>query len=357
MEILNLDLKELERSASSYLTHIKGGLDQVNSVPRSVMDGIMPILEVISSGMSQALFDRAMDAKNLCTAALLCEPPAIGISLPERPSGELIKAYDARHPGKGFRAVCIAISEYKTPILVVDILSREIKAGGPYSPSTLVKNGIHEISIALACSDLDSDSSGEESRFVKQVFKDNDTGQPGAFTQMADFIRQEMFSAHLNEGRFYKTKAFIEIIESLGSESDGHAQVVADFKQAAAKEVEKSSQNNVDLLIRLLMTTDTPSLDPYRLSTIKAIDESLELDDYLKGSFTLVNNHRGIGNYMKDLGEVYIECGYDALTAGIRDAADWNFLSEIPGIDMSKISLKNIPRQARVAALEHGLGL
>lgn len=357
MEILNLDLNELERSASTYLKHIEGGLDQVNSVPRSVMDGIMPILEIISSGMSQALFDRAMDARNPCTAALLCEPPAIGISLPGRPTGELIKAYDASHPGKGFRAVCIALSEYKNPLIVADILSREVKAGGPYGPSILVKNGIHAISIALARASLDSDSPGEEHRFALQVFKDDEPGQSGAFTHLADFIRQEMFSAHLNEGRFYKTKAFIELIESLGSESNGQAQAVAAFKQAAIKEIEKSSQDNVELLIRLLMTTDTPSLDPYRLAAIKVIDESLELDDYLKGSFALVNSHRGIGNYIKNLGDVYVECGYDALTAGIRDAADWNSLSEFPGIDMNKISVKDIPRQARGAALEHGLGL
>lgn len=323
------------------------------------MDGILPVLEAISSGKSQALFKSSMDSKKLCIAALLCEPPALGISFPVKPAGELTKQYDASHPGKGFRAACVGFSETNYPLIVADILASEIGAPGlSYGPTIIVKNGISELSSALSRARLGSDTPGVEVRFTQKVFTNGDLEISGAFSQLSDLIRKEMFSAHINEGRSSQNSEFFELIESLSGGSEAGIERTADaFKFAVEKELSNASSLNVELIVTLLLDVDSPDLDKYRLAAIKAIDDSLELDDYLKGSFEAIAKLKGVGKYMESISKIYLEVGYPALTKGIRGSSDYQALADLPGIDMSKISLKDIPRQARGAALELGLGL
>lgn len=359
VEIQNLDLNKLERSASSYLSHKERSQDQDSPVHRSIMDGILPILESLSSGKSQVLFKSSMDSKKLCIAALLCDPPAIGINFPVKPAGEHTKQYDANHPGKGFRAACVGFSETNYPLIVADILANEFGAPGlSYGPTILVKNGISELSATLSRARLGSDTPSVEAHFTQKVFRGGDLEISGAFSQLSDLIRQEMFSAHINEGRSHQNLEFFQIIESLsdGSES-GINRTVDAFKLAVEKELSNASSLNVELMVSLLLTTNTPGLDKYRLAAIKAMDDSLELDDYLKGSFMVIDKLKGVGNYMESISKIYLEVGYPELTKGIRGSFDYHALSDLPNIDMSKISPKDIPRQARGAALELGLGL
>ena len=171
-------------------------------------------------------------------------------------------------------------------------------------------------------------------------------------------ITKETFSAHLNDGRFHKTQKLIEIIESLSNNSEeGIARAVEAFKFCVDKELSNASSNNVELIIALLLKNYASKLDRYRLAAIKAMDESFDLSDYLKACFKATGMLKGVGKYMEQISEIYVEAGYDVLTKGIKDASDFHALAEIPHIDMGKINLKEIPRQARGAALEIGLGL
>lgn len=360
MDITNLDLRELESSASSYYKLKEGGQDQVSSIPRKIMDGIIPVLEAISSGECQALFNAAMDSKFLCIASLLCEPPAIGLSLKTRPDGSLVRAYDGKHAGKGFRAVCVGLSEYRFPNNIAEILSREVAANGQsYQPNTLVKNGIYELSKSLARARLDPETLSIEHLFTKEIFRLNAQGGIGAIAQLSDLILQEMFTAHFDEGRSYRTESLFEFLESLASQdSNGAERVKKAFDVSVKAVISKSSFSNIDLLMKMLLNTGQPVTDKYRLILIKAVDEELSLDDYLKASLKLVESHKGVvSNYLESVADIYIELGYEFLTSSIRDSSDWKCLSDLPKIDMSKISIQDIPRMARGAALELELGL
>lgn len=323
------------------------------------MDGILPVLEALSSGKSQALFTSAMDSQKLAIAALICEPPSLPISFPLNRAGDLIKNYDGTHRGKGFRAACVRFAEKNYPLIVADIISKEIGAPGlSYGPTVLVKNGISEISTALARAKFDPDEQSIEHRFLRNLFRGRDLEVGGAFAQLADLILKEMFSAHLNDGRFHKSKQFFEAIESLSETTPENInRSVEAFKSSVSKELSNASSDNVELLIALLLSRNEPGLDKYRLAVIKAMDDTLDISDYLKATFIVIGKLKGVGKFMESISEIYIEAGYDVLTGGIKDASDYNALSEIPNIDMSKISPKDIPRQARGAALEHGLGL
>lgn len=358
VDIQNLDLNELENSATSYFSKKEDSSDQDLPVHRRVMDGIFPVLEAISSGESQALFKRAMDSKKLSLAAIICDPPAIGISFPVRPDGELVKLYDAKHAGRAFRAVCVGFSEKNYPLAVADILSKEVGAEGlSYGPSTLVKNGIAELSSALARSRLDAANPSVEQRFACLIFSSGDKTE-GSFRQLSDLIRREMLSAHLNEGRFYKSKDYFQLIEDLsGNTPAGDALTLAAFKDCVTKELSNASSNNVELLIALLLTQNDPMLDRYRIATLKSLDDNHDLSDFLKGSFQVIGKLKGVGKYMESISEIYVEAGYAALTDGIKDSSDYQMLADMPNIDISRISPRDIPRHARGAALERELGL
>lgn len=360
MDIQSLDLNKLETSASYYLEHSSRGLTQDSSIPRSVMDGILPVLEVISSGKSSELFKAALDKRKLCLAALCVSPPEIGISLAPRIPGSLVANYDASHAGKAFRRICIGISKCDYPLVVADILAEEISANGiEYEENTLVKNGLYELARTISVALISSHKPTVEHRFVSKLHALNQPEDVENYRVLLSEMQKEIFSAYINDGKVSQVKEFFDFIDELsGGHESRQLSSVELFDHVLRQEFTSPTADDVIRVTNLILTVDHPSLDKYRSKAIVFSDQSLQDSDYLKAALKLVSKMTVSNEWeMGKLAEIYNEAGSAVLSDGIRDREDYLALSALPGLKMAEIDITKIPKQARGAALEHDLGL
>lgn len=357
MDIQSLDLDALESSANDYFISKLGSKAQDTPIPRTVMNGVLSVLEAISSGQSKALFKEALDNNLLCLAALICEPPILGLSIPLRQPGTLIEEYDRKHAGRGFRNVCVALARFNFPLECGSILAKELVAEGlNYKPTTLVRNGISEISGAMARARLRDENLMGEQHFVQQIFRQGDAAKGTGFVDLASLMRIEMYSYHLNEGSFLDTNKFLMFMDQV-SPLERESSVKA-FAESASRAMIDTNLSNVLSLANLLLTTNDPVLDIYREAVVQQLDPELNLSQFLKASFKMIDlMPKKSFEDMDKISDVYMHAGYEFLTSAIRDREDYVSLTQIPNVDMSQIDMKKLPVQARGARLEIDLGM
>jgi hypothetical protein len=352
----DLDLLKLETEASNYFARVSS--DILKSTQLS-LDGIFPILEAVSSGQSSALFAKALDAKCLCVASLCVSPPAVGLTPGQTGADDLIKLYDGNTPGKALRAICIAASLRNYPIKVIDVLSKSLAINGLAPLNTLVKNGLFEIGRAVANSRFSEREVSVDRLMISNFHEYSDCKVSGVFNEVLQQAQYEMFKAYIEEGSMIYLKEFLEFANGLCAGNEAlQSTMVNSYLRAFQKAFERPASHDVALVVMLLLTVDQPSLDGYRLAVIKNVNPSLGLDDYLKASFLVTDLPKNSDYEISEIvAEAYLVASMDVITQGIRDREDYTSLSRIPRFDLDKVDVRKIPKQARGAALEHGLGL
>lgn len=358
MNKLELDLAILEAEASRYLSDISSGVPAALKPPS--MSGILPILEAVSTNQVHELFTQALNNRCLCVASLCCNPPDVGLNLINHDPAALIERYDANAPGKALRAICIAIAKKEFPLLVGEHLSKVLCAKGLPVLNTLVKNGLYELGMGVGMAPFKEGKTSLDRLFLSNLHKYAGAQPEESFTNLLGESQYFAFIGFIEEGASLNTVEFLEYATGLAGGVPSLKKAVVDNYITAFNKVFAKKPRATDLasVITLLLSTNHPSVDDYRLAVIKSIDTKYELTDFLKASFKLYSRHY---NEYQDvpsvIAAVYIDVDPEVLTAGIRDQEDYKSLSALPGFDMYRIDVTKIPKQARGAALEHGLGL
>jgi hypothetical protein len=319
------------------------------------MDGILPILEALSCGESQALFNASVSGQHLCIASILCDPPKIGLNLPPVTPGTLASGYDKKISGRAFRDVCIGLSEKFYPKSISLALAREIASSQKAIVlSAVVKNGVSVLSGAMARAGFVRDEMPAECIFIADLYEQSKLSGAQTLRAVLEALTPELYVAYITEGSSSYLAQYFNFIENIEGSRDS---ALATFSSILQNEFEAPSASTIQVIISLLLSRET-SLDPYRLAIMKELDPEMEPDDYLKASFKMIEKGRTYGMYnMQYIAEVYLEAGYAELAEGIRDKEDYLALSNLPGLDISQIDVKKIPKQARGLALEMSLGL
>jgi hypothetical protein len=354
---LDLDLLKLELEASNYLSKVTSGNSDSNSRPST--DGISPILEAVNNGQATSLFAMALDTKCLSVASLCVSPLPVGLASSKPAPDDLIKSYDGNTPGKALRAVCVALSNRDYPIEAVDALSKSLALNGLAPLNTLVKNGLYEMGRAVAVSRFREDEVSVDRLLISNFHEHSGVDVAGSFSDVLQETQYAMFKAYIEEGSMVYIKEFFEFANGLCMGNDSlQTTMVNSYLRAFQKAFQRPASHDEAQVVSLLLTVDQPALDGYRLAVIKEVDPNLGLDDYLKASFLVASLSKNSEYELETIvAEAYLVAGIDVITQGIRDREDYLSLSRIPRFDMDKIDVKKIPKQARGAALEHGLGL
>jgi hypothetical protein len=354
---LELDVSLFESEASFYLSHVMSGSPA--ALISSSKTAILPILEAIRNNQVHEIFAQALNKKCLCVAALCCAPPNSGQSLTNPDPTELIQHYDAKATGKAFRAICIAISRREYPLIVAEQLSQSLCRKGLPELNSLVKNGLYELGRGVAMAPFREGKHSIDRVFLQNLHVYSGAKQSGEFSNLLGESQYFAFKAFIEEGNSFNVVDFLDYANGLAGNDTSLKQAVVDnYLTAFRKVFENPRATEMASLINLLLTTNHPALDDYRLAVIKSVDTMMGLDDFLKASIKLQSmQKKSSENVTQEIATVYIEAGAAVLTAGIKDRDDYTYLSNLPGFDIYSIDIKKIPKQARGAALEHGLGL
>lgn len=353
------DLGSLDSSASYYLEHAAKSKIEGIPVPRNVMDGIFPILEKISSGKCEELFKSALDQRMLSIATVCCNPPSFGINHPAKSPGDMINIYDGKHKGRAFREICIGISKKDFPIAVAETMaSAIISAGTNYGKSVLVENGIHELGDTIAGSVFNKNKTIDQA-FVAALAYSANENRNADLSSIVIRIQKQAMQSHLVYGSVNQTKEFCDFMDNLsGDEPSVQAAVIYAFSEITANALSNLNEQEALRLTNILLTVGYPTVDKYRKIILDNIDQDYEERHYLKAALSLIGMLKKKDPYeMERLASIYSEAGSAVLTDGIIDRADYVGLSELPGLDMALINVKEIPRQARGAAIETELGI
>lgn len=358
MNKLEVDLAILEAEASRYLSIVSSGSPAALTPP--AMTGILPILEAVSKNQVHELFTQALNNKCLCVASLCCNPPSVGLTLIKHDPAALIEKYDGAVPGKAMRAICIAIAKKEFPLLVAEYLSKALCTKGLPNLNTLVKNGLYELGRGVALARFKEGHESTDRLFLEGLHKHSGAQHSESFTNLLGESQYHAFKAFIEEGSPLNYDKFLDYATSFSEDVPSLKQAVVDNYITAFRAIFSKKTNSTDIasVVTLLLTANHPSLDDYRLAVIKSVDATYDLTDFLKVCFKLHSSlARATDVIPSDIATAYIEADPEVLTAGIKDRHDYATLSELPGFDMDTIDITKIPKQARGAALEHGLGL
>jgi hypothetical protein len=356
-----VDLENLEKFAALYFDAL-GGCDDNSKLNALILNrGYEGFVKAFQADQCEALFQQALSSAKPHLAALCLDHSLLYKAIRQTPPSNALGTDD--WPGLLLRKICSSLTSSNIHPKALDLLAKKaVEADFSNKLNPLSKNALNELSASIACEVFNESTAPSTAQFLKLMHDHASSKDDIDFNEHLKFAHQELFYFILTSDlRNDLNQCFVYISKLDNANNRLFEKIVGGFGQAIEKLHSDYYCSNSAKNIISIMLSDSEVFQPFTKKIISVVNNDQINSPGVLCAASIVfhkTTHQRLAEFdAKNIARVFTDCGYAHLNKLIQTRSDYQGLSEIPGIDMTKIELNKIPLSARGAALESALGV